>query len=194
MKNFIPVDLGDSNLSNSIAKYVAEHPRLSLHIGSPELTLIEPLDSYENCKPLVDAVSRICSWQDIFYIFFVSNNPGVEFIHRDSDEHEYFWALNIPILNCKDTYTSFYEPLPGEQGIVPAPEQHAESNVGVGAGGYTQWQPNQVKEIDRMYFTQPVLFNMATIHCIHNPTNQPRVSMSIRMKCDLLEKYKLIQR
>lgn len=194
MKNFIPVDLGNPDLSNNIAKYVLEHPRLSAHIGSPEIAWVEPLTSYEDCKPLIDAVNRICSWQDISYILYISTNPGVEFIHRDSENHAYFWALNIPILNCKDAYTSFYEPLPGEQGIVPADEQHAESNVGDGAGGYTLWQPNQVKEIDRMYLTQPMLFNMATIHCVHNPTNQPRVSISIRMKCNLLHNYNRLRK
>jgi hypothetical protein len=194
MKNFIPVDPGDPDLSNKIAKYILEHPRLSAHIGSPEIAWVEPLASYEDCKPLVDAVNRICSWQDIFYILYISTDPGVEFIHRDSDEHEYFWALNIPILNCNDAYTSFYEPLPGEQGIVPGVEQHAQSNVGADAGGYTLWQSHQVKEIDRMYLTQPMLFNMATIHGIHNPTNQPRVSISIRMNCDIMEKYNLMQK
>jgi hypothetical protein len=195
MKNFIPVDLGDPDLSNKIAKYIVQNPRMSAVIGSSEYGLIEPLDFYANCEPLVDAVNQICSWQDILYILFISTPPGVEFIHRDSDEHDYFWVLNIPILNCKDAYTSFYEPLPGEQGIVPAPKKCAESNVGPGRGdGYTQWQPNQVKEIDRMYLTQPMLFNMATIHGIHNPTNHPRVSISIRMNCDIMEKYNLMQK
>ena len=189
------MDLGDPDLSNNIAKYVAEHPRLSGHAGSVTVpAFIESLDCYESCKPLVDAVNRICSWQDVLYIMFINVNPGTSPIHQDSlTHHDYFWALNIPILNCKDSCTLFFEPLPREQGIVPSLEI-AESSVGIGADGYRLWQPNQVKEIDRMHLTQPMLFNISSIHCVHNPTNQPRLSLSIRMNCDILEKYNIAQK
>ena len=191
MKNFIPVDLGNPDLSSKIAKYVAEHPRLLGHAGSDRQVLIESLDCYEPCRPLVDAVNQLCSWQDVVYIILFNFNPGVEIIHRDSlIDHEYFWALNVPILNCHDPYTSIYELLPEEQGVVPAPEEYAKSGI----HGYTTWQPNQVKEIDRMHLIQPFLFDISTVHCVHNPTNQPRLSLSIRTKCNLLEKYKLMQK
>jgi hypothetical protein len=183
MKNFIPIDFQDSKLSDKIAKYITEHASFSTYIKASPLIVVD-LTSYENCRPLVDAVNQICSWQDINYILFLNARPGLEIIHQDSAEHEYYWALNIPILNCKDTYTSIYDPLPGEQGITVSKDD----------GGYILWQKNQVKEIDRMYLTQPMIFNIASIHCIHNSSDQPRVSISIRMKCDLLEKYKLMQR
>ena len=183
MKSFIPVDLGDTDLSNKIAKHVAEHPRLSGHVGSSEHVLIESLDCYESCNPLVDAVNQICPWQDVIYIILFNFNPGVEIIHRDNVNHEYFWVLNIPVLNCKDTHTSVYELLPGEQEYT----KHETY-------GYTSWQSNQIKEIDRLHLTQPMIFDMSTIHCVHNPTNQPRLSLSIRTNCDLLEKYKLMQK
>ena len=118
----------------------------------------------------------------IYFILF-NFNPGVELIHRDNVNHEYFWVLNIPVLNCKDTHTSVYELLPGEQEYT----KHETY-------GYTSWQSNQIKEIDRLHLTQPMIFDMSTIHCVHNPTNQPRLSLSIRTNCDLLEKYKLLQK
>lgn len=178
MKNFIPIDFQDSKLSE-ITKYVTEHSSFSTCIDAAPLMVVDPT-AYEKCKPLVDAVNQVCSWQDINYILFITAHPGIDVIHQDSAKHEYFWALNIPILNCKDTYTSIYEPLPDEQG----------TTVSKDAGGYILWQKNQVKEIDRMYLTQPMMFNIGSIHCVHNSTDHLRVSISIRMKCDLLEKYK----
>ena len=145
MKNFIPVDLGDPNLSDKIARYVLKHPQLSKHIGSPTAVLSEPVSSYRLCKPLVDAVNRICSWSDIYYIMFFSFSPGVEIIHQDHD-HDYKWALNIPIINCAETYTAFYDPLPGETWALPTTEQSVESGV----GGYMTWRKDQIKEVEQI--------------------------------------------
>lgn len=188
MNNFIPVDLQDPDLSSNIEKVIMKHPKLFLHIGS-EICFMNNSDTqiFSAFKPLINAVNKICDWSDVNSILFFNFNPGYELIHRDGDREVNgyeSWALNIPVLNCADTYTVFYEELPGatpDEGFLPG-----EATV-----GYTSWQPHQVKEIERMYFTQPVLFNVSSIHGVYNPTNSPRLSLSLRFKCDVVEKYKI---
>jgi len=193
MKNFIPVDLGDPDLSEKLARYILKHPQLSAQVGSSTVGSYRSPTDFKLCTPLVEAVNKICSWSDISYIALFNFNTDVLIIHQDTP-HDYKWALNIPILNCADTYTAFYEPLSLNNFRMPTVEEIKQ----VGSEGAEEqiklWPEDQVKEIDRMYLTQPVLFNISSIHGVHNHTGLPRVSCSIRANCDLEEKYNMMQK
>ena len=189
MKNYVLLDLGDPDLSSKITTYASKHPDILKHWGTIATVGHHSWPEWQFCRPLVDAVNRVFSWSDLDWISTVITYPGVEIIHTDYDgikmEHfKYYWALNIPVLNCDKTYYSFYEALPGEHW---ESKKTAEYPVDV----VCHWKKEQLKEVDRVYFTQPMLFNTTTIHCAHNPTNQPRVAISVRMKCNLLEQYNL---
>jgi hypothetical protein len=171
-------------------QYTPDHYKDSIYAVSHWL----PKEAVEPCQVLTDAMNRICNWNDVSHVMVFRISPGVEVIHRDKD-CAYLsdkivpvkWHLNIPVTNCENCYTAFYEALPDQQytlkpnlpGLV---WDSADDNTHI-------YQPDQVKEIDRYYFRRPVVINSDTIHCVHNPTNQVTVRLSVRMNCDVLGKY-----
>ena len=175
MQHYKYIDLNNSNLSQQIADFIQPRPCL---IGAPDFANLVGPDAFWHCTPLVQAVETVCPWSEIYFIGVLKFNPEFKLIHQDQTPgYEYEWALNIPVLNCADTYTAFYQPRTGQQAeFVDRPDISAEYHV---------WRPEQVEEVERMYFTQPVLFNSSSIHCVHNPTELVRVSLTVRFRRDL---------
>lgn len=84
-------------------------------------------------------------------------------------------AINFPILNCKNTFTSFYETIN---------ENKVLTKLGNGITYWTFDENTTYKEIDRFVLDGPVLFNTKIPHQVNNPTNFPRYSASFRFKED----------
>jgi hypothetical protein len=199
-RNYNFIDLGDDNLSHRLAdfletevdwkQYTPEQDKDSIYAISNWL----PKEAVEPCQELIDAVNRVCSWDDVDHVMVFRVSPGVEIIHRDEDcvylpdrTVPVKWALNIPITNCENTYTAIYEALPDQQYTL---EPDLPGLVWESSDGNTHvYRSDQVKEIDRYYFRRPVVLNTKTIHCVHNPTDQVSVRLSLRMNCDVLGKY-----
>jgi hypothetical protein len=199
-RNYNFIDLGDDNLSRRLAdfletevdweQYTSEQDKDSIYAISSWL----PKEAVEPCQELIDAVNRICNWDDVDHVMIFRASPGVEVIHRDEDcvylpdkTVPVKWALNIPVTNCENTYTAIYEALPDQQYTLK-PDL---SGLVWGSGDEKThvYRSDQVREIERYNFIRPVVLNTNTIHCIHNPTNQVSVRLSLRMNCDVLEKY-----
>ena len=79
-------------------------------------------------------------------------------------------ALNFGIHNISDTYTVMYKHIGGEIVIKRLPN-------GVPYKCYSQ---AELEEVGRFTLASPVLFNAATPHAVHNPTDKIRVSVSFR--------------
>lgn len=201
-KNYNFIDLGNDNLSHRLAdfletevdweQYTPEHHKDSIYAISNWL----PKEAVEPCQELIDAVNRVCSWDDVDHVMVFRFSPGVEVIHRDEDcaylpdrTVPVKWHLNIPVTNCETTYTAIYEALPDQHQQYTLEPDLPGLAWEIGDGNTHVYRSDQVKEIDRYYFRRPVVLNTKTIHCVHNPTNQVSVRMSLRMNCDVLEKY-----
>jgi hypothetical protein len=202
-RNFNFIDLGDDNLSHRLAdfletevdweQYTPEHHKDSIYAISNWL----PKEAVEPCQGLIDAVNRVCSWDDVDHVMVFRFSPGVEVIHRDEDcaylpdrTVPVKWHLNIPVTNCENTYTAIYEALPDQhQHYTLEPDLPGLAFESGDDGNTHVYRSDQVKEIDRYYFRRPVVLNTKTIHCVHNPTDQVSVRLSLRMNCDVLEKY-----
>ena len=196
-ENYNFIDLGDDNLSHRLANFLAtevDWEKYSPEQDKDSISNWLPKEAVESCQELIDAVNRVCNWDDVDHLMLFRVSPGFEVIHRDEDFVSVLdqlvpvkWVLNIPVTNCKNTYTAIYEALPNQHYVVEPnlPGLEWES----GPGGCHIYQSDQVREIDRYYFRQPVVLNTDTIHCVHNPTDQVSVRLSLRMNCDVLEKY-----
>jgi hypothetical protein len=201
-KNYSFIDLGNDNLSRHLAnfletevdweQYTPDHYKDSIYAVSHWL----PKEAVEPCQVLTDAVNRVCSWNDVDHVMVFRFSPGVEVIHRDEDcaylpdkTVPVKWHLNIPVTNCENCYTAIYEALPNQHQHYTLEPDLPGLAWEIGDGNTHVYRSDQVREIDRYYFRQPVVLNTKTIHCVHNPTNQVSVRMSLRMNCDVLEKY-----
>ena len=84
-------------------------------------------------------------------------------------------SLNLPIKNCADTYTTFYEINESNQDCLKL----------VLPDGYRAFRCDDLKEISRYNLTQPVICNTSIPHTINNSsTHQWRVSLAIRYDVD----------
>ena len=131
---------------------------------------------WEHYTELVEAVETVMPWHTVYYVALVTVNPGSRLpIHTDAGENNarHPYGLNIPIHNCKDTYTPFYRVLD--------PDYTAKvTNTFSKADSYYDYPEDQVEEVDRMYLTQPAFFCHQTIHSVINPTEQLRVALALR--------------
>ena len=196
-RNYNFIDLGDDNLSHRLADFLETEVDWERHTPGQDKDAISSWlskEAVESCQELVDAVNRVCNWDDVDHIMIFRFSTGLELIHRDEDsvglpdnQTSVKYALNIPVTNCENTYTAIYEALPGQQYTTEIDIPGLEREPG--PGGCHIYRSDQVKEIDRYYFLRPVVLNTNTIHCVHNPTDQVSIRMSLRMNCDVLEKY-----
>jgi len=134
-----------------------------------------PVDEFKRCTPLIQAVETIKPWVEVCQIGIVVVAPNNQIpVHTDLGEHNVVnkYALNIPIHNCDIPHTSFYQILPGaESRVVDAPH---------GKDYLTLYSKEHLKEIGRMWLYKPAFFNTQVPHGIINPTNEPRIAISIR--------------
>jgi len=238
--NYIPVDLGDPDISSKIATYLLEDPVMSVeynlwNLPSTNSMLTFPALYWKNCTPLVNAVNQLCSWENITHIQLTKFLPDPVPVRAHQDKTNssqppisgdcYPFALNFPILNCEPdvSYVAFYDPLPGQTCNWPDLLEQSESYPtmlflsnryiilnpdgtsdllgpdwsGPGRLASTSWRFDQITEIDRLYTPnpyQPVLFNISTIHAAIPVSNLVPLWLSVRVDCDLVEKYNLLKK
>ena len=131
---------------------------------------------WEHYTELVEAVETIMEWGKVHYVALVTVNPGSRLpIHTDGggNDRRHPYAVNIPIHNCDKTYTPFYE-------CIDAKYDPKFTNTFNASDSYFNYPEHAVKEIDRMYLTQPAYFRHQTIHSVINPTSEIRVALSVR--------------
>ena len=92
-------------------------------------------------------------------------------IHRDSIDFGY--ALNIPVLNTKGTYTIWYD------SSVPAQETRVNGDSNV---TYWHYNDDTCAEIDRVELLQPAILNIDTPHrVVLENSIPPRITLSLRL-------------
>lgn len=108
-------------------------------------------------------------------------DPMCPFIHIDAKDEETFEetqfeptnAINIPLENCEDSFTTFYK--------IKDKEQHTYyPNFYLCGGLY----PETVKEVDRFTLSKPAVLRVNVPHAVLNPTNELRHVATFRFYND----------
>jgi hypothetical protein len=133
-----------------------------------------PTNVFETCVPLVHAVETIKPWSEIDNIGLVVVMPNGKIpIHTDIGKIiDTKYSLNIPIYNCERPYTAFYRSLIEVQGDVYVQQPHGDSLI--------RYDESVMQEIARMHLYKSAIFNTQVPHGITNPTDEPRIVVSIR--------------
>lgn len=118
----------------------------------------------------------------IYYGNYGKNDP----IHKDEGIPEY--SINIPLLNCKDTFTSFYK-VKGDPVLLP------ERIVnGIKMAPHYSYGDLENEKIDEFESNVPVIMHIKTPHRVFNPHQKLRIMLLIRNTDNVLMKNILADR
>jgi hypothetical protein len=136
-------------------------------------------DFFFKIKPLVESVEKFKPWNDMFDIAIVSTKANSSLpIHKDFGPIEKtIYSLNIPIYNCDKSYNILYKLKENAQ-----PEKRTDDK---NEYEYFKYKEKDVEEVARFYLTQAVLFNTQMPHTAINPTNEPRIMLTMRFNTPL---------
>ena len=134
---------------------------------------------FSNIKLLKDGVEKFKPWNEIFDIAIVSTKANSSLpIHKDFGPIEKtIYSLNIPIYNCDKSYNILYKLKENAQ-----PEKRTDDK---NEYEYFKYKEKDVEEVARFYLTQAVLFNTQMPHTAINPTNEPRIMLTMRFNTPL---------
>ena len=93
-------------------------------------------------------------------------------IHVDWGRHDY--SMNIPLINCDGTFTSFYK-AEGEPKLRPA-----FSYAGVNYTPHYSYSNMKVNVIDKFESNIPCVMHIQTPHNVANPLSTIRINLLIR--------------
>jgi len=163
------------------------------HVTKNELILFAPT--------LIEVVKKLGVFDRLSYATFViaankriSNKIPFN-IHIDHyDWRIISYALNIPILNCENTYTVWYDTeldtdiegyIKVNTGI--SPEAWSDENLSIDkiASPIIQKKGTVATEIARLHSINPAWVNISIPHAPINTTNEPRVLISLRFSPEL---------
>jgi hypothetical protein len=162
-------------------------PGYDLIIGNKEL-IAQHCPLFVNLLKNLNLLDR---WD--YTAWSMSTIPGENIIiHTDYDWRDRSFALNIPILNCHDSYTAWYKPRPGtgvkhlrqheELKDYPLPEKWQDHYPG------QQWRAEDIEgEIDRMAASQPAFVNHSIPHRPVTYHNDTRILISTRFLPELFD-------
>jgi hypothetical protein len=154
------------DIQRIIPKYLPE-----LYKTESKFTPESP-EPFSKCWQLVKAIETLTPWSNVQGIVIISCSITPPFdIHTDNYDTTY--ALNIPLLNCEDSYTLFYKVKDGQVPVSKAVEQ--THNL-----PYTFYRPDQVEVIDKMYLHKAALFNVNVPHKPVTETDSVRLILSVR--------------
>lgn len=98
---------------------------------------------------------------------------------EDYGDTGYVLAINIPVKNTEDTYTSFYEYIDGPITNLEFGSDHGSHNV-----QYRYYGKSNLKEIDGYFLNKPVIINTSIPHSVTNNTDKDRFVITFRFKKD----------
>lgn len=93
--------------------------------------------------------------------------------HIDLMDDERNIALNFPIKNCDNTYTTMYKLKKGDQIDITLPDGTAYSKFS---------DDSEFEEVETFYLKKPTFFNTGIPHQVFNNTDDVRLSLSIRFE------------
>ena len=127
-----------------------------------------------------EGIGKFGPINEIALLVLTSDSSTLHEDHR-SGLNKYVKArLNIPVMNCEGSYTSFFE-LTEEQ-----------NNMAIWNAGMTKYWPhsirNTVKPVSTVELIQPTILRTSSPHTVFCTVCKfPRISMTISFKNDLVE-------
>lgn len=94
-------------------------------------------------------------------------------IHRDNG---FYYVLNIPILNCDNSFTVYYESKKGKKPKITIYDDPFSNIKQI----YQQFDGNDVIEVDRYETNQPAFMNVGYIHTGISYNKNRRMLLSVR--------------
>lgn len=109
------------------------------------------------------------------FAFCITNTKKVTSPHIDTGISLY--SLNIPILNCKNTYVNFYKT--NSEAVKKSYISHDK------VIDFYSYNLSDCILQDKLEMTEPHVIKVKEVHNIVNYNNKPRITLLIRLKPDL---------
>jgi hypothetical protein len=131
-----------------------------------------------HCPALGDYLDSIDLYQRWCYTGIAKLDAcGVLPLHSDGKCR---WALNLPILNCQQSYTIWYDAKPKEDITKPVVIDGVATTA-----SYVKYKEETAVEIDRVCSDQALWVNVHTPHSAINYSDKPRIILSLRFSPEL---------
>ena len=173
----IPID-NLSELSNSLFRFIPKKPW-------PK-SLLFPVDPNEIlARTPLRAVLEKYNWVDSIEGISVVVVPGKQILPIHHDWGTLTHSLNIPILNCVNTWTIWYKIDEGEETVRPGSYTIYDEDKGEDVT-YTFYEYCDTKctEVERLELVTPHLLNVRQPHSVWNPTIATRLVLAVRLMPD----------
>jgi hypothetical protein len=129
------------------------------------------------CKELYSYIELNGRWNNIDRISIISTKKFSKLpVHTDEGPSikKTIYALNIPIINCYENYTSFYKVKKKTQTILKE-QDHGDE--------YLSFDLDFLEEIDRLFLMDDVYWvNTQVPHGVTNDTDSSRIIISVRFE------------
>lgn len=102
-------------------------------------------------------------------------------IHTDSINPNRIFALNIPIINCQNSYTVWYDPIPNSKPVLSYYRSNESPILSY------EYNKNEVIEVARLESNVPAFVNVKLPHSAVSTSQSPRLLISLRFHPDLTE-------
>ena len=134
------------------------------------------VDLFLNIPELRDELDRV-GWTPyvMSFAFYIVQPTNGTSVHIDSGD--LIHSLNVPILNCNDTFVNFY--VTKEQPIM---QKYVEYDRTI---NYFRYNPIKCKLADKLEMTTPHVIKVKEVHNITNLNTGPRITLLIRLKSNL---------
>ena len=130
--------------------------------GVPEYLKIDKLRQY------LEIVNELNNVLFIGTLFTAPNVKGN--LHRDDGPH--IFSLNIPLLNCHNTFIEFFK-----TNSIPQKTKFKNSDQGT----YSKFDPEECQLIFRKEVQNPYIINTLVPHRVVNENNKTRIMLCIRL-------------
>ena len=147
--------------------------RLFPNIFSRSTLLHYDKSTFLKIKELKDFLENLNLIDSIFVFSLhvtIKNEPEV--IHID--EGEFNCSLNLPILNCNNTFVNFYE-------TIELPKKGRLPNSNEDVVDYLEFDKKNCKLVNCLEMNKPHLINVKIPHGILNPNPTTRITLLIRL-------------
>lgn len=100
---------------------------------------------------------------------------SIGIIHTDHRaRNDNILAINIPLINCQDSITEFWE----------SDESNSKVTYTPNGSPYTMISRDKCTKISEFVLNKPVVFNTDIPHSVRNLSSKPRIAISLRFTKD----------
>lgn len=171
--NFRNIDLITSALQLRAHKFLNSTSLCAEQISAEELKIIVP--------SLFDQFKELGIVFDVARFFITPPGQTLPIHHDGTNEYPKFWALNLPIYNCKNTSMIWYK---------TKSEVHYRNELSYSYAPIPCYSEKECIEIERCHLEQPTWVKVDIPHAVDNPVNQGnRIIISLRFDVSALKDW-----